>query len=82
MVVDADGMWFAGIVDIYLFLCLFRQLDDVNLFFVDNQLAFTSLRGNQYRLDGIGKILDLSFRRINHLLQVSILDTVFDESQL
>ena len=65
MVVDCDDMWLAGIVDIYLFLRLLRQLDDVNLLFVDNQLAFTSLRGNQYRLDGIGKILDLSFRRSN-----------------
>ena len=82
MIVDADGMWLAGIVDIYLFLRLLRQFDDVNLFFVDNQLAFTGLGGNQYRLDGIGKILDLSFGRSYHLLQVSILDAVFDESQL
>ena len=78
MVVDSDGMWLAGIVDVYLFLRLLRQLDDVNLLFVDNQLAFTGLRGNQYCLDGIGKIFDLSFRRSNHLLQVSILDAVFD----
>lgn len=65
MVVDSDGMWLAGIVGVYLFLRLLRQLDDVNLLFVDNQLAFTGLRGNQHRLDGIGKILDLSFRRSN-----------------
>lgn len=46
MVVDSDGMWLAGIVGVYLFLRLLRQLDDVNLLFVDNQLAFTGLRGN------------------------------------